>query len=261
MEEAIELEVERQIDLLEDGGTVIQETRLYNGETRTARTMRTKEEATDYRYFPCPDLLPVVLDDATIEAIAADLPELPDARHRRFVEDYGLSDYDAGVLGDDAAMANYFEAVARECGDAKQAANWIMGELSARLNSEDRHIGECPVRPEDLGLMVTRILDGTLSTKMAKEVLDAMWRGEGGPDAVIEDRGLRQVTDSTAIEKMVDEVIAKSPNQVDNYRGADPKKRPKMLGYFVGQVMKASGGQADPKQVNDILKEKLDALL
>ncbi len=261
MEEAILQEVDRQIDILEDGGRIIQETRLYNGETRTARSMRTKEEANDYRYFPCPDLLPVVIDEAVIEGLRRTLPELPDARHQRFMSAYGLSDYDAGVLGDSAAMARYFETAARACGNPKQAANWIMGELSARLNSADLGIDACPVSAEHLGAMVTRIEDGTISTKMAKEVLEALWHGEGDPDTIIDKRGLKQVSDSAAIEAMVDEVIATSPHQVDNYRNADEKKRPKMLGYFVGQVMKASKGQANPKQVNDILLTKLNALL
>ena len=261
MEDAIALEVARQIDLIEDGGEVVQETRLYNGETRTARSMRTKEEANDYRYFPCPDLLPVVLEDSYIEEIRASLPELPDARHERFMEQYGLSDYDAGVLGDDAAMARYFEEVVAVAGDAKLAANWIMGELSARLNASDMDIDQCPVSAEHLGQMVRRIIDGTISTRMAKDVLQALWDGEGDPDTIIDKRGLKQVSDSGAIEAMVDEVIANSPKQVENYRSADDAKRPKMLGYFVGQVMKASKGQANPQQVNEVLLRKLDELL
>ncbi|MGD9661741.1 MAG: Asp-tRNA(Asn)/Glu-tRNA(Gln) amidotransferase subunit GatB, partial [Porticoccaceae bacterium] len=261
MEEAIALEVERQIDILEDGGSIIQETRLYNGDTKSARSMRTKEEANDYRYFPCPDLLPVVIDDDTIDELRRNLPELPDARHNRFMSDYGLSDYDAAVLGDEAQMAHYFEAAATISGDAKLAANWIMGELSARLNSNDLEIGQCPVSANNLGRMVLRIKDGTISTKMAKEVLQAMWDSEGDPDTIIEKRGLKQVSDSGAIEAMVAEVIANSPSQVDNYRSADDSKRPKMLGYFVGQIMKASKGQANPQQVNDILLKKLNELL
>ncbi|MFA5633316.1 MAG: Asp-tRNA(Asn)/Glu-tRNA(Gln) amidotransferase subunit GatB [Porticoccaceae bacterium] len=261
MEEAIALEVERQIDVLEDGGKIIQETRLYNGETKTARAMRSKEEANDYRYFPCPDLLPVVIDDATIDELRSNLPELPDARHQRFVSQYGLSDYDAGVLGDEADMARYFEAAAQAAGDAKLAANWIMGELSASLNSAGLEIAQSPVSADNLGRMVQRIKDGTISTKMAKDVLQAMWDGEGDPDAIIEKRGLKQVSDSGAIEALVDEVIANNPAQVDNYRNADESRRPKMLGFFVGQIMKASKGQANPQQVNEILLSKLDALL
>ncbi len=261
MEEAIRLEVERQIELIEDGGKVIQETRLYNGDTKTARSMRSKEEANDYRYFPCPDLLPVVIDDETIEAIRVSLPELPDARHDRFVEQYGLSSYDAGMLGNEAAMAHYFEAAVAVSGNAKLTANWIMGELSARLNSEEKQIADCPVRPEQLGQLIVRLDDGTISGKMAKQVFEAVWNGEGDPDTVIEKRGLKQVSDSGAIEAMVDEVIANSAQQVDNYRNADEGKRPRMLGYFVGQIMKASKGQANPKQVNEILLKKLNDLL
>ena len=261
MEEAIKLEVERQIDVIEDGGKIIQETRLYNGDTKTARSMRSKEEANDYRYFPCPDLLPVVIDDATIERLRETLPELPDARQRRFVEQYGLSDYDAGILGDDAAMAHYFEAVVKVCGDAKLAANWIMGDLSARLNSEDKTLADCPVSAEHLGQMILRIKDNTISNKMAKEVLQGIWAGEGDPDTVIDRRGLKQVSDSGAIEALVAEVLAANAAQVDNYRNADDAKRPKMLGFFVGQIMKASKGQANPQQVNDILLKKLTELL
>ena len=261
MEDAIALEVERQIDVLEDGGKIIQETRLYNGETRTARSMRSKEEANDYRYFPCPDLLPVVIDDASIEQIRQNLPELPDARHRRFMDQYGLSDYDAGILGDDANMAHYFEAATKVSGDAKLSANWIMGELSARLNAQDLTVDQCPISAENLGQMVLRIKDNTISTKMAKDVLQAMWDGEGSPDAIIDQRGLKQVSDAGAIEAMVDEVIANSGKQVENYRNADDSKRPKMLGYFVGQIMKASRGQANPQQVNEILLKKLNELL
>ncbi|MCK9563589.1 MAG: Asp-tRNA(Asn)/Glu-tRNA(Gln) amidotransferase subunit GatB [Bacteroidales bacterium] len=261
MEEAIALEVERQIDVIEDGGTIIQETRLYNGETRTARSMRSKEEANDYRYFPCPDLLPVVIDDDTIEQIRDSLPELPDARHARFIEQYGLSDYDAGVLGDDAAMARYFEDAAAAAGDAKLAANWIMGDLSARLNSEDSTIAECPVSAAHLGQMIQRIRDNTISNKMAKEVLQGIWEGEGDADAVIEKRGLKQVSDSGAIEALVVDVLTANAAQVDNYRNADAAKRPKMLGFFVGQIMKASRGQANPQQVNETLLKKLNELL
>jgi aspartyl-tRNA(Asn)/glutamyl-tRNA(Gln) amidotransferase subunit B len=261
MEEAIALEVERQIDVIEDGGAIVQETRLYNGDTKTARSMRTKEEANDYRYFPCPDLLPVVVDDTTIEQIRNSLPELPDARHQRFVGEYGLSDYDAGVLGDEAGMAHYFEAAAKVSGDAKLAANWIMGDLSARLNSEDKTIADCPVSAEHLGQMILRIKDGTISNKMAKEVLQGMWEGEGDADAVIGKRGLKQVSDSGAIEALVAEVLAGNAAQVDNYRSADEAKRPKMLGFFVGQIMKASKGQANPQQVNEILLKKLNELL
>ncbi|WP_438952176.1 Asp-tRNA(Asn)/Glu-tRNA(Gln) amidotransferase subunit GatB [Porticoccus sp.] len=260
MEDAIALEVERQIDLIEDGGKVIQETRLYNGDTKQARSMRSKEEANDYRYFPCPDLLPIVFDDDYIDQIRQSLPELPDARRDRFMAQYGLSRYDANSLSSDAAIAHFFETAAARS-DAKLAANWIMGELSARLNAEDRAIQNSPVSADQLAGMVARLVDGTISSKMAKEVFDAMWSGQGDADGIIEARGLKQVSDSSAIEALVDDVIANSPQQVDNYCNADDSKRPKMLGYFVGQIMKASKGQANPQQVNDVLLEKLNALL
>lgn len=257
MERAIHKEVERQIDLLEDGGKVVQETRLYNGETDTARSMRSKEEANDYRYFPCPDLLPVVIDDSFIQQLAESLPELPDARKARFIEQYGLSDYDADVLSGDAALANYFEQAAKG-GDAKLAANWVMGEVSARINEHELSVSALPVSGEMLGGMIARLVDGTISSKMAKALFQAMWDGEGDADTIIEKRGMKQVSDSSAIEALVDEVIANSPTQVENYRNADESKRPKMLGYFVGQIMKASKGQANPQQVNEILLRKLN---
>lgn len=261
MEDCIALEVERQIDLIEDGGKVVQETRLYNGDTKQARSMRSKEEANDYRYFPCPDLLPVVIEDDYIESIRKNLPELPDARHDRFMEQYGLSSYDANILSGDASMAQFFETAAKASGDTKLTANWIMGELSARLNAEDLSIKYSPVNAEQLAGMITRLVDGTISSKMAKQVFEAMWNGDGNADDVIEAKGLKQVSDSGAIEAMVDEVIANSDKQVDNYRNADESKRPKMLGYFVGQIMKASKGQANPQQVNEILLKKLNDLI
>ena len=261
MEDAIALEVERQIDILEDGGSIIQETRLYNGDTRTARSMRSKEEANDYRYFPCPDLLPVVIDDAVIKHLRDNLPELPDARHQRFMAEYNLSDYDAAVLGDNGNMAAYFESAANVCGDAKLAANWLMGELSARLNAQDMDINQSPVTSEQLGKMVLRIKDNSISSKMAKDVLQAMWDGEGDPDSIIEKRGLKQVSDSGALEQIVDDVIASNPAMVEDYVKSDETKRKKKLGGFMGQIMKASKGQANPQQVNDILLKKLGDLL
>ena len=262
MEEAIKLEVERQIDVLEEGGTIVQETRLYNGDTKVARSMRSKEEANDYRYFPCPDLLPVILDDDYVDNIRAQMPELPDARRQRFIDEYQLSDYDATILSDNLATATYFESTVNTCNDAKLAANWIMGELSARLNAQEQLITHSPVSPEQLANLITRIKDNTISSKIAKQVFDALWQGEGASaDAIIESKGLKQVSDSGAIEAMIDEVIANSDAQVNNYRNADPDKRPKMLGYFVGQVMKASKGQANPKMINDILLQKLNELI
>lgn len=258
MERCIEQEVERQIEVIEDGGKIIQETRLYDGETHKARSMRSKEEANDYRYFPCPDLLPVMLDDDFIDAARAAMPELPDARQLRFEESYGLSPYDAGIISADAATADFFEAVAAKCGDAKLAANWVMGEISARLNAEEIRITAAKVSAEQLAGLIARIKDQTISNKIAKQVFDAMWNGEGDADTIIEAKGLKQVSDSGALEKMVDDVMNANPAQVENYRKADPAKQPKMLGFFVGQVMKASKGQANPQQLNDILKKKLE---
>lgn len=257
MEEAIKLEVERQIDVLEDGGTIIQETRLYNGDTKTARAMRSKEEANDYRYFPCPDLLPVILDDDYIEQVRQNMPELPDAKQARFVNDYELSDYDARSLAADAATAIYFEKAVAASKLPKLTANWMMGELAARLNRDEVSIQHSPVSAEHLAGLVQRLDDGTISSKIAKQVFDGMWNGEGSADDIIESRGLKQVSDTGALEKMVDDVIANNPDQVENYRNADPAKQPKMLGFFVGQIMKASKGQANPQQVNKILLDKL----
>ncbi len=262
MEEAIAMEVERQIDVLEDGGTITQETRLYNGDTKTARAMRSKEEANDYRYFPCPDLLPVIIDDEYIDQIRQQLPELPAARCQRFVEEYSLSEYDANILSDNTHTANFFEETVAITKDAKLSANWIMGELSARLNADEIAISDCPINPTQLANLIERIKDNSISNKIAKQVFDSLWKGEGeSADAIIEAKGLKQVSDTGALEGMVDEVISNSGAQVDNYRKADPDKRPKMLGYFVGQVMKASKGQANPKMINEILLKKLNELL
>ena len=261
MEEAIKREVARQIDVLEDGGSIVQETRLYNGETKVARSMRSKEEANDYRCFPCPDLLPVVVSDDQIAELRRNLPELPDARQARFVEQYSLSEYDAGILSSDAAMANYFEAVVTTCNNAKLAANWTMGELAARLNNQDLSITNSPVSAEQLAGLIVRIADNSISGKMAKEVFDAIWAGEGSADEIIEDRGLKQVSDSGALEQMVDEVLAANQAMVDDYINTDEAKRKKKLGGFMGQIMKASKGQANPQQVNQILASKLNELL
>jgi aspartyl-tRNA(Asn)/glutamyl-tRNA(Gln) amidotransferase subunit B len=261
MEEAISKEVERQIDLIEDGGTVVQETRLYNGDTKVARSMRSKEEANDYRYFPCPDLLPVIVTDETIEELRRNLPELPDARQARFVEQYGLSDYDAAVLGSHAAMSAYFETTTEKSGNAKLAANWTMGELAARLNNEAISITNSPVSAEQLGGLIARVADNSISGKMAKEVFDGIWAGGGSADDIIEARGLKQVSDSGALEQMVAEVLAANQAMVDDYINTDEAKRKKKLGGFMGQIMKASKGQANPQQVNQILAKKLSELL
>ena len=258
MERCIEQEVERQIEVLEEGGKITQETRLYDGDTHTARAMRSKEEANDYRYFPCPDLLPVEIDDAYIEDLRKQLPELPDARKQRFASDYSLSAYDADILSADADTAKFFEETTKICGDAKLSANWLMGEVSARLNAEEKSLEESTLTPELLGGLIARIKDQTISSKIAKTVFEAIWNGEGDADSIIESKGLKQVSDTGALEKMVDEVIANNKKQVDNYRNADPDKRPKMMGFFVGQIMKASGGQANPQAINKILKEKLE---
>jgi len=253
LERAIEHEVERQIDVIESGGTVVQETRLYDPARDETRPMRSKEEANDYRYFPDPDLLPVALTEDDIAAVVADMPELPDARRARFHERFGLSDYDAGVLTATRELADYFETVATGCGDAKLAANWVMGELSAALNREGRDVADSPVAAADLVGLLRRVLDETLSGKLAKEVFAAMWAGEGSADAIIEARGLKQVTDSGAIEAIVEQIVAAHPTEAEQLRSG----KEKVLGFFVGQVMKATQGKANPAQVNQLLRKKL----
>lgn len=257
VEKAINVEVERQIEILEDGGKIVQETRLYDADKNETRSMRSKEVANDYRYFPEPDLLPVIIDDSYIEQVRQQLPELPEAKSQRFVSDYGLSGYDANILTASRAMADYFEGVCQHAGDAKLAANWVMGELSASLNRSDTDISKSPVSVKQLGDLILRIKDKTISGKIAKQVFEALWNGEGEVDAIIKAQGLEQVSDSGAIEAMVDEVIAANPQQVENYRNAAEDKRPKMLGFFVGQVMKLSKGKANPQQVNELLLSKL----
>ncbi|WNZ55401.1 Asp-tRNA(Asn)/Glu-tRNA(Gln) amidotransferase subunit GatB [Microbulbifer sp. MKSA007] len=261
VERAIKVEAERQIDILEDGGTITQETRLYDADKNETRSMRSKEVANDYRYFPCPDLLPVVLTDEYVEQLRNILPELPDAKAARFQAEYQLSAYDADQLTQERASADYFETVSKSCGESKLAANWINGELAALLNRRELTISQSPISAEHLAGLIVRIKDSTISSKIAKQVFEAIADGEGSADEVIEKRGLKQVSDTGAIEKMVDEVIAASDAQVENYRKADESKRPKMMGYFVGQIMKASKGQANPQMINKILKQKLDALL
>jgi len=254
VERAINIEVERQIDLIEDGGAVVQETRLYDADKNETRSMRSKEEANDYRYFPDPDLLPVIIDDAYLEEVRKTLPELPAEKAARFVADLGLSDYDAGVLTASRQLADYFEAVVNESIDAKMAANWMLGDVSARLNKEDLGIEQCPVSATALAGMLKRIADNTISGKIAKDVFNGMWAGEGDADTVIENKGLKQITDDSAIESIIDEVIANSPNQLEQYRSG----KDKLFGYFVGQVMKVSQGKANPAQVNKMLKDKLN---
>jgi len=260
IERAIDTEVARQIDLIEDGGKVVQETRLYDPDKNETRSMRSKEEANDYRYFPCPDLLPVIIDDSYIEAIRETLPELPDARRERFISEYSLSEYDAGVLSAYRPQADYYEQVVKLSGDTKLSANWVMGELAKFLNQNDTDIKDSPVSAEQLGGLLVRIKDNTISGNIAKKVFELMWNKGGSADEIIEAEGLKQVTDTGAIEKIVDEVIANADKQVEQYKAAEPEKRGKMLGFFMGQVMKATGGKANPGAVTGILKQKLDAL-
>ena len=258
IEKAINHEIERQIELIEDGGKVVQEPRLYDPDKNETRSMRSKEEANDYRYFPCPDLLPVVLDEAYIEHIKADMPELPKQKKQRFVDELGLSSYDAGVLSATRPMAEYFEQVKERCGDAKQAANWVMGELSGQMNKDGVEIEQSPVSAEQLGDLIKRVMDDTINGKAAKQVFAALWAGEGASaDEIIEAKGLKQVTDTGAIAAIVDEVLTNNPQQVEQYQAAPEDKRGKMVGFFVGQVMKASKGTANPQMVNQLLKEKL----
>ena len=257
VEKAIRHEVERQADILEDGGKIVQETRLYDADLDETRPMRSKEVANDYRYFPEPDLLPVVIDEAYIEEIRASLPELPVQKRHRFIEQYGLSAYDANVMADSRELADYFEAVAGACGDAKIAANWVQVELLGQLNKGELALADCPVPAADLGGLIARILDNSISGKIAKQVFEAMWQGEGSADEIIAARGLKQVSDSGALETMVEEVIAANAGQVEQYLAADADRRKKLIGFFVGQVMKLSKGQANPQMVNELLAKKL----
>jgi len=259
IEKAINHEVQRQIELLEDGGKVVQETRLYDPNKDETRSMRSKEEANDYRYFPCPDLLPVVIEPAFLAEVRSQLPELPTEKRDRFQSEYGLSVYDASVLSASRELADYFEEVQQVSGDAKLAANWVMGELSSLLNKQDLDIAQAPVSAAQLGGLILRIKDDTISGKIAKMVFEALAAGEGASaDAIIEAKGLKQVTDSGAIEAMLDEVLAANAAQVEQYRASDEAKRGKMFGFFVGQAMKASKGKANPGQVNQLLKQKLE---
>jgi aspartyl-tRNA(Asn)/glutamyl-tRNA(Gln) amidotransferase subunit B len=249
--QAIESEARRQIDIVEDGGTIEQETRLFDPRKLETRSMRTKEEAHDYRYFPDPDLLPLELDAAWIDEIASSLPELPDEKKARFVADFGLSPYDAGVLVAERAAADYFEAVARGR-DGKAAANWVVNELFGRLNREGREIGDAPVSAGQLGTILDLLAEDTISGKIAKELFDIVWTEGGNPRDIVERRGLTQVTDLGAIEQAVDAVIAANPDKVGQVRA-----KPAMLGWFVGQVMKASHGKANPQAANEMLRRKL----
>ena len=249
--QAIEHEARRQVEIIEEGGTIEQETRLFDAARGETRSMRSKEEAHDYRYFPDPDLLPLVFDQPYVDALAGKLPELPDEKKSRFMRDFSLSDYDAGVLVAEREAAEFFEAVAKGR-DGKAAANWVINELFGRLNKEGKTVASSPVSAGQLGAMLDLIRDGTISGKIAKDLFEIVWTEGGDPRAIVEQRGMKQVTDIAAIEKVVDDIVAKNPDKV-----ADAKSNPKAIGWFVGQVMKSSGGKASPQAVNDILKRKL----
>jgi aspartyl-tRNA(Asn)/glutamyl-tRNA(Gln) amidotransferase subunit B len=257
--QAIEHEARRQIEIIEDGGTIAQETRLFDPDKGETRSMRSKEEAHDYRYFPDPDLLPLELSPSLVEDLQKSLPELPDAKKSRFMQDYALSAYDADVLVAERETAEYFEAVTGGAGassrrDPKLVANWVINELAGRLNREGGDITAAPVSAAQLGTILDLIGDGTISGKIAKDVFEIVWTEGGDPRAIVEQRGLKQVTDLSAIEKIVDEIVAKNPDKV-----ADARTNPKAIGWFVGQVMKASGGKANPQAVNELLRKKIDA--
>ncbi len=249
--QAIEYEARRQIEIIEEGGSIVQETRLFDPNKGETRSMRSKEEAHDYRYFPDPDLLPLEFDDAYVDDLKKNLPELPDEKKTRFVESYGLQAYDAGVLIAERETAEFFEAVAKGR-DPKLAANWVTNELAGRLNKEGKDISASPVTAAQLGAILDLIGDKTISGKIAKDLFEIVWTEGGDPRAIVEQRGMKQVTDLGAIEKVVDEIVAANPDKV-----ADAKTNPKAIGWFVGQVMKNSGGKANPQAVNDLLKAKL----
>lgn len=255
VERAIEYEIERQADILEKGGTVVQETRQYDAEKDVTRSMRSKEEAHDYRYFPDPDLLPVEVSRELIEQVRSTLPELPWEKRARFQKELGLSEYDAKLLANNMEIADYFETVVKVVGNAnaKIAANWVSGDLLAALNKNDMNIEQCPVKAAQLGTLLQRIADKTISNNIAKQVFEAMWNNEGDADSIIEKKGLKQITDSSAIEKTIDEIIAANPTQLEQYRSG----KDKLFGFFVGQVMKATQGKANPEQVNELLLKKL----
>ncbi len=254
IEKAINYEVERQIELIERGEKVVQETRLYDPNKNETRPMRSKEEANDYRYFPDPDLLPLIITENQVADVRNSLPELPAQKRDRFINQYGLGEYDATVLVSTRALADYFEAVVKASNNqAKLSANWVMGELSAALNKSDLDMAESPVSSDQLGKLVARIADNTISGKIAKTIFESLWNGEKDVDQIIEKQGLKQVTDTGAIEAMIDKIIAANPQQVADYRGG----KDKLFGFFVGQAMKESGGKLNPQQLNDLLKKKL----
>jgi len=253
VERAIDYEIERQVGVLESGGEIKQQTLLYDADQDETRPMRSKEYSEDYRYFPDPDLLPVHITEAVIAEIRDGLPELPAQRQQRYVDEYALSSYDAGWLTEDPAVADFFEATTSACGDPKLSANWIMGELSAALNREDVAIDTAPISAGELGTLIARIQDGTISSKIAKTVFEALWQQEGSVDAIIDARGLRQLSDTGELTAIVDEVVTANPDQVEQFRAG----KNKVLGFLVGHVMKATQGKANPQQVNTLLRERL----
>jgi len=256
LERAINYEIERQIDLIEDGGRVVQETRLYDSERDETRSMRSKEEANDYRYFPDPDLLPVTVSEEDIARIRAELPELPEQKKQRYIDELALSDYNAELLTSNRDTAIYFETALAESPElSAQLANWILGDLAGALNKAGMEVSAAPISAMMLAQLVARIADDTISGKIAKEVFEAMWQGEGTADEIIAARGLKQITDSGAIETLIDEVIAANPEQVEQFRAG----KEKVLGFFVGRIMQQSQGKANPGQVNALLREKLKA--
>jgi aspartyl-tRNA(Asn)/glutamyl-tRNA(Gln) amidotransferase subunit B len=253
LEKAINLEVERQIDILEDGGSIVQETRLYDAVKNETRSMRSKEEANDYRYFPDPDLLPVAINDELLSQIKKSLPELPTEKKIRFIKDFGLSEYDAENLTAQIDIADYFESMIAKGADVKLSANWVMGDLAASLNKNQIEIQDSPISAIELYELITKISDNTISGKIAKDIFKSMWEGKGSVEEIIENQGLKQMTDIDALEGIIDEVVNNNTLQVQQFKDGNSK----LLGFFVGQVMKATNGKANPKQVNKILNDKL----
>lgn len=255
VEKAIEYEIRRQISVVEDGGKVLQETRLWDSAKGITESMRSKEEAHDYRYFPDPDLVPVIAEHSWIEEIRASLPELPDVKKQRFIADYGLPEHDASLLTEERAVADWFEDAVKAGGQAKSVSNWMMGDLMRSLNDENRTIGECALKPEQLAGMITLIDNGTISGKIAKTVFDEMYRTGKDADTIVKEKGLVQISDASEIEKAVDDILARSLKEIERYRAGDEK----LLGFFVGQVMKATKGKANPQMLNELLKKKLSS--
>jgi aspartyl-tRNA(Asn)/glutamyl-tRNA(Gln) amidotransferase subunit B len=261
MEDAINYEVDRQIRVIEDGGEIRQETRLYNGLTKKSQPMRSKEEANDYRYFPCPDLLPVIVSDELIEQLRKSVPELPDNKKQRFMDVYELSEYDSNALVDNATLSNFFEDCIKLLDSPKIIANWILGEISSKLNQENITFENIPISSADLTGLLVRVSDKTISNKIAKEVFDSIWLGEGNADFIIEKKGLSQISDDGFLDKLVAEVIDSNPNMLEDYIKTEQSKRKKKLGGFMGQIMKKSKGQANPQQANEILLRQIQEIL